>query len=74
MADALDNKRRNRVTFPALAAADFEHPGDVVGTEALRSVPGLDSVGLRAKALDAWHSARDRELAAPHGRLRPAQP
>src|SRR5689334_7073190 len=37
-------KTRKLVTFPGLGAADFQHPDDVVATDALRSVPGLDTV------------------------------
>src|SRR5205823_7174762 len=41
MADA---KKRKLVTFPGLTASAFQHPSDVVATDALRSVPGLDTV------------------------------
>lgn len=45
MADAPESKKRRKlVTFPGLAAGDFQHPDDVVATDALRSVPGLDTV------------------------------
>lgn len=37
-------KRRSLKTYPGLKAADFMHPFDVQSTEALRSVPGLDTV------------------------------
>jgi Zn-dependent protease with chaperone function len=39
-----DTKRRKLRTFPGLEAADFQHPDDIVATEALKSVPGLDTV------------------------------
>ena len=39
-----DSKKRKLVTFPGLAARDFQHPDDITATEALRSVPGLDTV------------------------------
>jgi Zn-dependent protease with chaperone function len=41
MADA---KKRKLVTFPGLEARDFQHADDITATEALRSVPGLDTV------------------------------
>jgi Zn-dependent protease with chaperone function len=37
-------KKRKLLTFPDLTAADFQHPDDVTATEALKSVPGLDTV------------------------------
>jgi Zn-dependent protease with chaperone function len=37
-------KKRKLLTFPGLQAADFQHPDDVVATDALRAVPGLDTV------------------------------
>jgi Zn-dependent protease with chaperone function len=36
--------KRKLITFPGLSAADFQHPDDVQATEALRSVPGLDTI------------------------------
>ena len=39
-----DTKRRQLRTFPGLEAAAFQHPHDVKATDALRSVPGLDTV------------------------------
>jgi Zn-dependent protease with chaperone function len=39
-----DSKKRKLQTFPNLKASDFQHPADVSATEALRSVPGLDTV------------------------------
>jgi Zn-dependent protease with chaperone function len=36
--------RRKLRTFPGLEAAQFQHPQDVMATEALRGVPGLDMV------------------------------
>jgi Zn-dependent protease with chaperone function len=42
MADGV--KRKQLKTFPGLTAGDFQHPDDVAATEALRSVPGLDTL------------------------------
>jgi Zn-dependent protease with chaperone function len=39
-----ENKKRKLITFPGLDAGQFQHPDDVQATEALRSVPGLDTV------------------------------
>jgi Zn-dependent protease with chaperone function len=39
-----DTKKRQLRTFPGITAADFQHPLDVQATDALRSVPGLDTV------------------------------
>jgi Zn-dependent protease with chaperone function len=39
-----ESKKRKLVTFPGLGARDFQHPDDVTATEALRAVPGLDTV------------------------------
>jgi Zn-dependent protease with chaperone function len=39
----METKRRQLRTFPGLSASDFQHPSDVAATEALRSVPGLDT-------------------------------
>jgi Zn-dependent protease with chaperone function len=39
-----ETKRRKLRTWPGIQAADFQHPADVQATEALRSVPGLDTV------------------------------
>jgi Zn-dependent protease with chaperone function len=36
--------KRKLITFPGLTAADFQHPDDVQATNALRGVPGLDTV------------------------------
>jgi Zn-dependent protease with chaperone function len=45
-----DSKRRQLRTFPGLTAADFQHPDDVRAVEALRGLPGLDT--LVAKFLE----------------------
>ena len=45
-----DPKKRKLKTFPGLDAVDFQHPHDVTATEALRQVPGLDT--LIAKVLE----------------------
>jgi Zn-dependent protease with chaperone function len=37
-------KKRRLQTFPRLEARDFQHPDDVAATEALRAIPGLDTV------------------------------
>lgn len=37
-------KRRSLRTLPGLEAAEFQHPQDIVATDALRRVPGLDKV------------------------------
>jgi Zn-dependent protease with chaperone function len=39
-----DTKRRQLRTFPGLQASQFQHPHDVAATDALRKVPGLDTV------------------------------
>jgi Zn-dependent protease with chaperone function len=39
-----ETRKRKLRTFPGLQASDFQHPADVQATEALRSVPGLDTV------------------------------
>lgn len=39
-----DPKRRQLRTFAGLAANDFQHPDDVGAIEALRALPGLDTV------------------------------
>ncbi len=39
-----DPKKRKLQTFPDLDAIDFQHPHDVTATEALRQVPGLDTL------------------------------
>ncbi len=36
--------KRQLRTFPGLRAAEFQHPDDVAATDALRAVPGLDTV------------------------------
>jgi Zn-dependent protease with chaperone function len=42
MAEA--KKRKQLKTFPGLAAEEFQHPHDAAATEALRALPGLDTV------------------------------
>jgi Zn-dependent protease with chaperone function len=42
--DDKGTKKRKLITFPGLDAAQFQHPDDVSATDALRSVPGLDTV------------------------------
>jgi Zn-dependent protease with chaperone function len=42
-----DSKKRKLVTFPGLEARDFQHQDDITATEALRGVPGLDTVVSR---------------------------
>ncbi|HEY7954241.1 MAG TPA: peptidase M48, partial [Polyangia bacterium] len=37
-------KRRKLRAWPGLEAGQFQHPDDIKATEALRSVPGLDTV------------------------------
>jgi Zn-dependent protease with chaperone function len=37
-------RKRQLKIFPSLTAADFQHPDDVRATEALRGVPGLDTI------------------------------
>lgn len=39
-----DPKKRQLRTFPGLSAADFQHPADVNATDALRALPGLDTL------------------------------
>lgn len=39
-----ETKKRTLRTFPGLEARSFQHPSDVAATEALRAVPGLDTV------------------------------
>lgn len=39
-----ETKKRKLRTYPGLQASDFQHPADVHATDALRSVPGLDTV------------------------------
>jgi Zn-dependent protease with chaperone function len=39
-----ETKKRKLRTYPGLEAAHFQHPADVQATDALRSVPGLDTV------------------------------
>src|SRR5215831_18662776 len=40
-----ENKKRKQLkTFPGLQASQFQHPHDAAATEALGSVPGLDTV------------------------------
>jgi Zn-dependent protease with chaperone function len=39
-----DGRKRKLITFPGLTADQFQHPDDVQATDALRSVPGLDTV------------------------------
>src|SRR5215831_12124771 len=40
-----ENKKRKQLkTFPGLQASEFQHPHDAAATEALASVPGLDTV------------------------------
>jgi len=42
--DKSETKKRQLRTFPGLAAKDFQHPLDVTATDALRGIPGLDTV------------------------------
>jgi Zn-dependent protease with chaperone function len=37
-------RKRQLKTFPSLTAGDFQHPDDVTAGDALRAVPGLDTV------------------------------
>jgi Zn-dependent protease with chaperone function len=37
-------RKRKLRTFPGLEARDFQHPQDVTATEALKQVPGIDTV------------------------------
>ena len=37
-------KRKQLKTFPGLGADEFQHPHDAAATEALRALPGLDTV------------------------------
>ncbi len=39
-----DSRKRKLLTFPGLSADQFQHPDDVQATDALRSVPGLDTI------------------------------
>jgi Zn-dependent protease with chaperone function len=39
-----EGKKRQLRTFPNLEARDFQHPNDTTATDALKSVPGLDTV------------------------------
>jgi Zn-dependent protease with chaperone function len=39
-----DTKKRQLKTFPELRATEFQHPDDVSATEALKAVPGLETV------------------------------
>ncbi len=39
-----ETRKRQLRTFPNLVAKDFQHPHDVAATEALKAVPGLDTV------------------------------
>jgi Zn-dependent protease with chaperone function len=39
-----ETKKRKLRAFPGLEAAHFQHPSDVSATDALRGVPGLDTV------------------------------
>jgi len=39
-----ENKKKRLHVFRDLNPQDFQHPGDVTATEALKSVPGLDTV------------------------------
>jgi Zn-dependent protease with chaperone function len=39
-----ETRRRKLRTFPGLEASDFQHPLDVAATDALKKVPGLDTV------------------------------
>ena len=39
-----ESRKRKLLTFPGLTADQFQHPDDVQATDALRSVPGLDTV------------------------------
>ena len=39
-----ETRKRQLRTFPNLAAKDFQHPHDATATEALKAVPGLDTV------------------------------
>ena len=39
-----ETRKRQLRTFPNLVARDFQHPHDIVATEALQAVPGLDKV------------------------------
>ena len=39
-----ETRKRQLRTFPNLAAKDFQHPHDAAATEALKAVPGLDTV------------------------------
>jgi Zn-dependent protease with chaperone function len=39
-----ETRKRRLRTFPNLTAKDFQHPHDATATEALKAVPGLDTV------------------------------
>jgi Zn-dependent protease with chaperone function len=39
-----ETRKRQLRTFPKLMAKDFQHPHDAAATEALKAVPGLDTV------------------------------
>jgi len=39
-----ETKKRQLRTFPGLDASSFQHPDDVVATDALKAVPGIDTV------------------------------
>ena len=39
-----ETKKRQLLTFPGLTAEQFQHPGDVEATRALKAIPGLDLV------------------------------
>jgi len=39
-----DPKKRQLRTFPGLTAAEFQHPSDTAATDALKSLPGLDTL------------------------------
>jgi Zn-dependent protease with chaperone function len=43
-ADAAKTKRRKLRPLPGLTAADFQHPSDVLATDALKKIPGLEKV------------------------------
>ena len=38
-------------TFPGLGADEFQHPHDAAATEALSSVPGLDTIVAKVMEL-----------------------
>jgi len=39
-----DKRKKQLRTFPGLGAEEFQHPDDVTATEALRALPGFDTV------------------------------